>query len=156
MDVKPLSGMTRQVLARARSEAFFFHHDQIQPEDMLAAIVGLPHCHAARLLRKLEVNLHFVMREIVAAKGFGPVRKKVLDPGLSAASTRVLERAAEESRALSAEFIGTEHVLLGLLREESVASHILANRLGVQADEVRCLAKGWAGVPTAEDPAQGA
>ena len=137
--------MARQALALARNEALFFQHEQVRPEHILLALVALPECLAARLLRELGLDLHVIVREIVAAIDFGKTRETSANPRFSAAVARVLELAEAESKALSAEYTGTEHVLLGLLiEEEGLASHILINRLGVQVDVIRQVAARWA------------
>ncbi len=142
--VSRLTDMGKQALALARNEALFFQHQQIRPEHILLALVALPECLAARLLRELGLDLHVIVREIVAAIDFGQTREAFASPRLSASGARVLELADEESRALSAEYIGTEHLLLGLLREEEgLASHVLTNRLGVQTDVMRRMANRW-------------
>ncbi len=142
--VNRLTDMGKQALALARNEALFFQHQQIRPEHILLALVALPECLAARLLRELGLDLHVIVREIVAAIDFGQSREAFASPRLSSSGIRVLELADEESRSLSSEYIGTEHLLLGLLREEEgLASHVLINRLGVQTDVMRRMANRW-------------
>ena len=142
--VNRLTDMGKQALQLARNEALFFQHQQIRPEHILLALVALPECLAARLLRELGLDLHVIVREIVAAIDFGQSREAFASPRLSSSGLRVLELADEESRALSTEYIGTEHLLLGLLsEEEGLASHVLINRLGVQIDVMRRMANRW-------------
>ena len=144
MDNIHLTDMSKVALAKSRNEALFFQQEQIQPEHLLTALAGIPRCLAARLLRELGHDLHIVVREVVTFITFGPSRARLPTPEFSAATLRVLERAGEEARALSAERIGTEHLLLGLLGHDSLACSVLTERLGVQADEVRRLVKSWA------------
>ena len=146
-----MSEMAKRTLARSRAEALFFQHDRILPEDILSAILGLPRCRAGLLLRRLGLDLYLVTREIVTVTHFGPNRTNTQNPSLSATSLRVIELAAEESRSLCAEYINTEHVLLGLLQEESPALQVLTERMGVRIDEVRHLANDWAGKGPEED-----
>lgn len=142
--VNRLTDMGKQALSLARNEALFFQHQQIRPEHILLALVALPECLAARLLREIGLDLHVIVREIVAAIDFGQSREAFASPRLSPSGLRVLELADEESRGLSAEYIGTEHLLLGLLREkEGLASHVLSNRLGVETDVMRRMADRW-------------
>ncbi len=142
--VDRLTDKGKQAITLARNEALFFQHEQIRPEHILLALVALPECLAARLLRELGLDLHVIVREIVAAIDFGQNRESFASPRLSAGGLRVLELADEESRELSTEYIGTEHLLLGLLREEEgLASHVLTNRLGVQTDVMRRMANRW-------------
>ena len=142
--VDRLTDKGKQAITLARNEALFFQHEQIRPEHILLALVALPECLAARLLRELGLDLHVIVREIVAAIDFGQNRESFASPRLSAGGLRVLELADQESRELSTEYIGTEHLLLGLLREEEgLASHVLTNRLGVQTDVMRRMANRW-------------
>ena len=144
MDVSRFNSEGKHTLALARNEALFFHRELVQPEHLLLALVSIPQCPASRLLRELGHDLVVVVREVVALSRFGPTRTDPPSPGLSAVSLRVVERAHEESRAMCAERTGTEHLLLGLLREDSLAQHVLANSLGIKIDEVRELVRGWA------------
>ena len=150
MDVSRFNSEGKLTLALARNEALFFQHQQIRPEHILLALVALPECLAARLLRELGLDLHVIVREIVvvrevvALSRFGPTRADLPSPVISAVSLRVLEHAHEESRAMCAERTGTEHLLLGLLREDSLAQHVLTNGLGMKTDEVRELVGGRA------------
>lgn len=132
-----LTAMGKRALAFARNEARFFQQEQIQPEHILAALAGMPQCLAFRLLLDLGIDLHLVVREIVTVSRFGDPGEAAPDPKLSAASLLVLERADDEARAMRARTVGTEHLLLGLIREESLASYVLSERLGIRIDEVR-------------------
>lgn len=134
-----LTGWAKLMLARARNEALFFQHEEIQPEHILSALAGLPRCYAARLLRQLGLDLHIIVREVVAATNFGPVRDSPPNTRLSCASSRVLAQAAAEAAAFGAEHVGTEHILLGLMSEQNAASHVLSMRLGVSIDAARDL-----------------
>ncbi|MCY4436493.1 MAG: hypothetical protein OXE05_04075 [Chloroflexi bacterium] len=140
-----MSEMAKRTLAKSHTEALFFLHDQILPEDILSAILSLPHCHAAQLLRRLGLDLHLVTREVVTVTHFGPTRKNIRNPSLSATSLRVIELAAEESRSLAVAYIGAAHALLGVLQEEHPASQVLTERKGVRIGDVRHPAGEWAG-----------
>ena len=144
MDISRFNSEGNQTLALARNEALFFQLELVQPEHLLLALVSIPQCPASRLLRELGHDLVVVVREVVALSRFGPTRTDLPSPGLSAVSLRVVERAHEESRAMCAERTGTEHLLLGLLREDSLAQHVLTNGLGMKTNEVRELVGGRA------------
>ena len=139
MDQERLTDTGKQALALARNEALFFQHEEIQPEHILTALAGLPRCCAARLLRKLGLDLHVIVREVVAATHFGPIRNSPPMPRLSCASSRVLARAKAEAASCGTEHVGTEHILLGLMSEKNLAAHVLSSRMGVALDAVRKL-----------------
>lgn len=132
--------MGRLALVSSCNEARFFHLQQVLPEHLLLAIAGNPHCAAFRILRALDVDMVSVVREVFAASEFGPPRKTNHNPKLSVSVLRVLEVAAAEGQAHSVERIGTEHLLLGLLQVQSLASSVLKARLGIEIGDVRRLA----------------
>ncbi len=147
--------MGKLALALSRNEARFFEREQVLPEHILLALVGIRQCGAFHLLLDYGLNLHLVVREIVAASGFGPRRKSSTNPSLSAASIHVIEIAEADARALSAKQVGTEHLLLGLLGDRSLASEVLANRFGVQLREVRRMVKDRIRENTIDGPQNG-
>lgn len=132
-----LTAKGKRALALARNEALFFQQEQIQPEHILAALAGMPQCLAFHLLLDLVIDLHLVVREIVTVSGFGRPGEATPDPKLSALSLQALARADDEARDMGAKATGTEHILLGLIREESLASYVLSERLGIRIEEVR-------------------
>jgi ATP-dependent Clp protease ATP-binding subunit ClpC len=136
-----LSEMSRQILALAKKEAAFFQHDQVRPEHLLLALAAVPEAVASRLLRRQGIDPQAVVREVVAHLHIGrAVDSRAIV--LSLAARRAIEVAALEAQRLGAEYIGTEHLLLGILAErDSLAGRVLA-RLGVDADAVRRQAAG--------------
>jgi ATP-dependent Clp protease ATP-binding subunit ClpC len=136
-----LSEMSRQILALAKKEAAFFQHDQIRTEHILLAIAAVPEAVASRLLRRQGVDPQAVVREVVSHLHIGrAVDSRAITLSLSA--RRSIEVAALEAQRLGSEYIGTEHLLLGIMAErESLASKVLA-RLGIDPDVVRRQASG--------------
>ncbi|HEV2123796.1 MAG TPA: ATP-dependent Clp protease ATP-binding subunit, partial [Chloroflexota bacterium] len=136
-----LSETSRQILQLARKEAAFFQHDQIRTEHILLAISAVPEAVATRLLRRQGIDPQAVVREIVAHLSIG----RAVDSrsiGLSHPARRSIEVAALEAQRLGSEYIGTEHLLLGILaQKESLAGRVLA-KLGIDADVVRRQASG--------------
>ncbi|CAA9282577.1 MAG: ClpB protein [uncultured Chloroflexi bacterium] len=136
-----LSEMSRQILQLARKEAAFFQHDQIRTEHILLAIAAVPEAVASRLLRRQGIDPQAVVREVVAHLHIGrAVDSRSIT--LSGPARRAIEIAALEAQRLGSEYIGTEHLLLGILAEkESLAGRVLT-KLGIDSDVVRRQAAG--------------
>src|ERR687887_2648200 len=136
-----LSEMSRQILALAKKEAAFFQHDQIRTEHVLLAIAAVPEAVASRLLRRQGIDPQAVVREVVAHLHIGrAVDSRAIT--LSQSVRRAIEIAGLEAQRLGSEYIGTEHLLLGIMAEkESLAGRVLA-KLGIDADVVRRQAAG--------------
>src|SRR5919108_3864534 len=131
-----LSEMSRQILALAKREAAFFQHDQVRPEHLLLALAAVPEAVASRLLRRQGVDPQAVVREVVAHLHIGrAVDSRSIT--LSLGARRAIEIAGLEAQRLGSEYIGTEHLLLGIMAErDSLAGRALA-KLGVDPDVVR-------------------
>ena len=127
----------RKVMAYARQEVQRFNHDYIGTEHVLLGLIKEGSGVAANVLRNLDVDIKKIRLEVekmvqsspdVVTKGQVPFTPR---------AKKVIEFSLEEARALGHNYIGTEHILLGLLREnEGVAAHVLMN-LGLQLDDVR-------------------
>jgi ATP-dependent Clp protease ATP-binding subunit ClpC len=128
----------RKVMSLARLEAQRFYHDYVGTEHILLALVKEGTGVAAVVLKKMGVELKEIRQEIekTVERGPEPVNPNQQLPYTPRAK-RVLELALEEARSLGHHYIGTEHLLLGLLREqEGIAAQVLIN-LGLKLDEVR-------------------
>lgn len=128
----------RKVMSFARLEAQRFHHDYVGTEHILLALVKEGTGVASVVLKKMGVELKEIRAEIekVVERGPEPVPPNQQLPYTPRAK-RVLELALEEARNLNHHYIGTEHLLLGLLREqEGIAAQVLVN-LGLKLEEVR-------------------
>jgi len=138
-----LSEMSRQILQLARKEAAFFQHDQIRTEHILLAIAAVPEAVASRLLRRQGIDPQAVVREVVAHLHIGrAVDSRAIT--LSLPARRSIEIAGLEAQRLGSEYIGTEHLLLGIMAEkESLAGRVLA-KLGIDPEVVRRQAAGLA------------
>jgi ATP-dependent Clp protease ATP-binding subunit ClpC len=136
-----LSEMSRQILQLARKEAAFFQHDQIRTEHILLAIAAVPEAVASRLLRRQGIDPQVVVREVVGHLHIGrSVDSRSIT--LSLPARRSIEIAGLEAQRLGSEYIGTEHLLLGILADrEGLAGRVLA-KLGVDAEVVRRQAAG--------------
>ena len=131
----------RKVLALASQEASQYHHVGIGPEHLLLAILSEGEGIGARVLYRLQVQPARVREEIEA---FYPVGERLADSGQIGMTTQgkeSLELAVQEAQSLGHHYIGTEHLLLGLLRqEEGLASRVLLT-FAVTFDAAREMVK---------------
>ncbi len=152
----------RQVILLARKEADRFNHNYIGTEHILLGLVKLGQGVAVDVLREMGVDFETLWLEIERAVGSGPETKVIGEVPLTVKARRVIELALEEARQLQHSYIGTEHLLLGLIREgEGVAARVLGN-LGVDLEQTRrrILTKlkmeyGGTPPPSAPTPAAG-
>ncbi|MBI1882731.1 MAG: ATP-dependent Clp protease ATP-binding subunit [Chlamydiae bacterium] len=127
----------RQVIILARKEADRFNHNYIGTEHILLGLIKLGEGVAVNVLRKMGLDFETVRMEVERAVGTGPETKMIGDIPLTARAKRVIELALDEAKKLSHTYIGTEHLLLGLLREgEGVAAKILQS-LNVDIEATR-------------------
>jgi hypothetical protein len=126
----------RNVLTLAQDEAQRFNHAYIGTEHLLLGLVREGEGVAARVLKQMGVELVQVRTavEFIIGRGDRPV---VGDVGLTPDGKRVIELAIDEARRLGHNYIGTEHLLLGLVREgEGIAAGVLES-VGVSLDQAR-------------------
>jgi ATP-dependent Clp protease ATP-binding subunit ClpC len=126
----------RKVLGLAQEEAQRFNHTYIGTEHLLLGLIRLGDSTAARVLRSLDVELGKVQSalEFVLAQSRHQIASKI---GLTAGAKKVIELTVVEARGLNHKYIGTEHVLLGLIRQgEGIAAGVLAS-LGVNLEKAR-------------------
>ncbi len=127
----------QRVVQLARKEADRFNHPYIGTEHLLLGLIALGEGVAVNVLERLGVLLETVRMEVEKAVGQGPETKTAGNVPFTPRSKKVLHLAMAEAQALNHTYVGTEHILLGLLREqEGVAAQILA-RLDVDIDTVR-------------------
>ncbi len=126
----------RRVLSLAQEEAQRFNHNYIGTEHVLLGVVRESDGSAAKVLAGLGVELNKVRSavEFIIGRGERSVGGEI---GLTPRAKKVIELAVDEARRLSHNYIGTEHLLIGLMREgEGVAAGVLES-LGVTLDKVR-------------------
>jgi hypothetical protein len=127
----------QQVLALARKEADRFHHNFVGTEHLLLGLIKLGQGVAVNVLLKLGLDLETVRLEVEKQVGTGPDQKMLGNIPYTPRVKKVLALAMKEASALNHTYVGTEHILLGLLREgDSVASRVLQN-LGVDIEQTR-------------------
>jgi ATP-dependent Clp protease ATP-binding subunit ClpC len=128
--MEPMNNFTpraQQVLALARKEADRFHHNYVGTEHLLLGLIKLGQGVAVSVLQKMGLDLETVRGEVEKQVGTGQESKV---PASSIPYTprvkKVLALAGKEAKALNHSYVGTEHILLGLLREgEGVAARVL-------------------------------
>ncbi len=131
------SERARRVLSLSQEEALRFNHNYIGTEHILLGLVRETEGVAARVLSNLGIELSKVRSavEFIIGRGEKPVSGENI--GLTPRAKRVIELAVDEARRMSHHYIGTEHLLIGLMREgEGVAAGVLES-LGVTLDKVR-------------------
>ncbi len=130
------SERARRVLSLAQEEAQRFNHNYIGTEHILLGLVRETDGVAARVLSSLGVELSKIRSAVEFIIGRGE-RPSPGDIGLTPRAKKVIELAVDEARRLSHHYIGTEHLLIGIMREgEGVAAGVLES-LGVSLDKVR-------------------
>ena len=130
------SERARRVLSLAQEEAQRFNHNYIGTEHVLLGLVRETDGIAAKVLANLGVELNKVRSAVEFIIGRGE-RSTPGEIGLTPRAKKVIELAVDEARRLNHHHIGTEHLLIGLMREgEGVAAGVLES-LGVNLDKVR-------------------
>ncbi len=127
----------QQVLQLARKEAERFNHGYVGTEHVLLGLLALGQGVAVNVLQKMGLDLETVRLEVEKAVNVGPETKTVGNVPFTPRAKKVLALAGSEARALNHAYVGTEHILLGLLREgEGVAARVLKN-LNVDLEKTR-------------------
>jgi len=127
----------RKVMALANQEAQRFNHEYIGTEHILLGLVKEGSGVGANVLKNLDVDLRKVRLEVEKLVKPGPEMVTMGKLPQTPRAKKVIEYAIEEARNLNHNYVGTEHLLLGLLREhDGVAAQVLMN-LGLKLEEVR-------------------
>jgi ATP-dependent Clp protease ATP-binding subunit ClpC len=116
----------QQVLALARKEADRFNHNFVGTEHLLLGLIKLGQGVAVNVLQKMGLDLETVRMEVEKQVGTGPDQKVMGNIPYTPRVKKVLALAQREAKALNHTYVGTEHILLGLLREgDGVAARVL-------------------------------
>ncbi|MFM8271194.1 MAG: ATP-dependent Clp protease ATP-binding subunit, partial [Gemmata sp.] len=129
----------RKVMQLANQEAQRFNHEYIGTEHVLLGLVKEGSGVAANVLKNLDIDLRKIRLEVEKIVQHGPGGEQVVMGRLphTPRAKKVIEYSIEEARNLNHNYVGTEHLLLGLLREqEGVAAQVLMN-LGLKLEDVR-------------------
>lgn len=127
----------KQVIKLAKREAQRLNHNYLGTEHVLLGLLKLGQGVAVNVLRNLNIDFDTVRNEVEKLVGYGPEIQVYGDPALTGKVKKVFEFANEEAANLNHNYVGTEHLLLGLLRQtDGVAAQVLEN-LNVNLKEVR-------------------
>jgi ATP-dependent Clp protease ATP-binding subunit ClpC len=127
----------RKVLAMAREEAIRLQHDYVGTEHILLGLIREGEGVAAAVLTNLSVDLEQVQERIEESVRRGKATIALGELPYTSRAKKVLEFAMAEARELNHSYVGTEHLLLGLLREEKGIAAEVLNQLGVTLEEAR-------------------
>jgi len=132
-----LTPRAQQVLALARKEADRFNHNFVGTEHLLLGLIKLGQGVAVNVLQRMGLDLETVRLEVEKQVGTGPDQKMLGNIPYTPRVKKVLALAQKEARALNHTYVGTEHILLGLLREgDGVAARVLKS-LDVDIEQTR-------------------
>jgi ATP-dependent Clp protease ATP-binding subunit ClpC len=127
----------RKVMQLANQEAQRFNHEYVGTEHILLALIKEGSGVAANVFKNLDIDLRKIRLEVEKIVMSGPDRVTMGKLPQTPRAKKVIEFAIEEARLLNHNYVGTEHLLLGLLREEEgVAAQVLMN-LGLKLEDVR-------------------
>src|SRR3974390_2537892 len=132
-----LADRARKVMQLANQEAQRFNHEYIGTEHILLGLVKEGSGVAANVLKNLDIDLRKIRLEVEKIVQAGPDMVTMGKLPQPPRAKKVIEYSIEEARNLNHNYVGTEHLLLGLLREqEGVAAQVLMN-LGLKLEDVR-------------------
>ncbi|MGK0176161.1 MAG: ATP-dependent Clp protease ATP-binding subunit ClpC [Lentimonas sp.] len=127
--MEPMNNFTpraQQVLTLAKKEADRFHHNYVGTEHLLLGLINLGQGVAVNVLQKMGLDLKTVRTAVEKQVGVGPESKPSGNIPYTPRVKKVLALAGKEAKSLNHSYVGTEHILLGLLREgEGVAARVL-------------------------------
>lgn len=150
---EPFTERARRSIILAQEEAQRLGNNYIGTEHLLLGIISEGESVAAKVLESLGVSLGNVRKEVEAIVGKG-AHAGSGDMTFTPRAKKVIELAFEEARALAHNYIGTEHLLLGLIREgEGVAAKVLSN-LGIDPGKVRDQISQLLGIETPQTAAK--
>ena len=162
MSQEPMNNFTpraQQVLALARKEADRFHHNYVGTEHILLGLIKLGQGVAVSVLQKMGLDLETVRNAVEKQVGTGQETKTQSSIPYTPRVKKVLALAGKEAKTLNHSYVGTEHILLGLLREgEGVAARVLKS-LDIDIERTRNeilreLDPQFSGSQGAEGPAE--
>src|SRR5678815_4731134 len=141
----------KKVMSLARQEAQKLNHEYIGTEHVLLGLIQEGSGVAANVLRNMNVDLDKIRDGIQKIVKTGPSMVTMGQLPFTPRAKKVLELSMEEASNLNHNYIGTEHLLLGLIREnEGIAAQVLIN-LGVKLEDVREEVLDFLGADTGEE-----
>ncbi|NLI98683.1 ATP-dependent Clp protease ATP-binding subunit [bacterium] len=127
----------RRIFNNARREAIRLRHDHVGPEHILLALIEEKESAAATVLTNLAVNLDEIRENLLASLEEGNVTIPFNEIPFDEEARAVINYAIEESRAMNHNYVGTEHVLLGILRSESSTAAQVMGGMGLDLETVK-------------------
>ncbi|MDD3154195.1 MAG: ATP-dependent Clp protease ATP-binding subunit [Victivallaceae bacterium] len=132
-----LTPRARKALVLAKGEAERFNHDCIGTEHLLLALLALGDAVAVNVLRNIKIDIDLLRLETEKVCGQGPATKTAGALPVSQDLKRVMIQAATEARSMNYSFVGTEHLLLALLRDTNCTAARILSNLKVDLQSVR-------------------
>ncbi len=127
----------KQVIKLAKKESQRLNHNYLGTEHVLLGLLKLGQGIAVNVLRNMNLSYDVIRSEVEKIVGFGPEMQVYSDPALTGKVKKVFEYANEEAANLNHNYVGTEHLLLAILRQsDGVAAQVLEN-MGVDLKEIR-------------------
>lgn len=145
----------RKVLAFAREEAIRLQHDHVGTEHILLGLIREGEGVATAVLTTLSVDLDQAKERIEASVRRGEVTIAVRELPYTSRAKKVLEAAMAETRELNHSYVGTEHLLIGLLRDETGIAAEVLNHLGVTLEGARRQTRKLLGATPGQARSQG-
>lgn len=138
----------KAVLAIAQEEAKYFKHQSVGSEHLLLALIIEQNGIAGKTLREMGINENDIREEIEHLTGYGAIKEYPVGGFLpySPRARQILAYAGDEAKRLGAQQIGTEHLLLGLLRDEEILPSRIMLNLGMSLAKMRQLLKRKMGI----------
>ena len=127
----------KQVIKLAKKEAQKLNHNYLGTEHVLLGLLKLGQGIAVNVLRNLNVDYDTVLSEVERIVGFGPEIQVYGDPALTGKVKKVFEFANEEASSLNHNYVGTEHLLLALLRQPDGAAAQVLENLNINLKDIR-------------------
>ncbi|MBN2378711.1 ATP-dependent Clp protease ATP-binding subunit [candidate division WOR-3 bacterium] len=127
----------RRIFNNARREAIRLRHDHVGPEHILLALVEEKESAAAQVLANLSTNLGEIRENLTASMQEGNVTVPFNEIPFNEDARAVINFSIEESRAMNHNYVGTEHILMGLLRAEDTVAYQVLVSMGIDLDTVR-------------------
>src|SRR5499426_2064083 len=141
----------KKVMNLARQEAQRFNHEYLGTEHILLGLVQEGSGVAANVLKNMAIDLNKIRSEVEKIVKTGPSMVTMGQLPFTPRAKKVLELSMEEASNLGHNYIGTEHLLLGLIKEnEGIAAQVLMN-LGVKLEDVREEVLEFLGADTGEE-----
>ena len=144
----------QRVILISQEEAKRLEHDYVGTEHILLGVICLGEGVAAQVLANLGVDLRRVRDEVEKMVGKGGARLPLGEVPFTPRAKKILEYSVEESQHMGHSYVGTEHLLLGLIREEEGIACKVLELLGLKLDIVREEVLNLLGEPTEKNEAK--